>query len=63
MAKELPKRSEVKEEYTWDLSAMFASQAAWEEQLETSKNIVSEIEKFEGKVAASAENLLTVLKK
>lgn len=63
MAKELPKRSEVREEDTWDLSAMFASKEAWEKQLESCNAIVAEIEKYEGKVTASAENLLTVLEK
>ena len=63
MAKELPKRSEVKEEYTWDLSAMFVSKEAWEEQLAACQSLTGELEAFEGKVTASAENLLTVLEK
>lgn len=63
MAKELPKRSEVKEEYTWDLSAMFVSKEAWEEQLAVCQSLTGELEAFEGKVTASAENLLTVLEK
>ena len=63
MAKELPKRSEVKEEYTWDLSAMFASKEAWEEQLSACRILTGELEAFEGKVTASAENLLAVLEK
>ena len=63
MAKELPKRSEVKEEYTWDLSAMFVSKEAWEEQLSACRTLTGELEAFEGKVTASAENLLAVLEK
>ena len=63
MAKELPKRSEVKEEYTWDLSAMFVSKEAWEEQLAACRSLTGELEAFEGKVTASAENLLAVLEK
>lgn len=63
MAKELPKRSEVKEEYTWDLSAMFVSKEAWEEQLAACRSLTGELEAFEGKVTASAKNLLTVLEK
>lgn len=63
MAKELPKRSEVKEEYTWDLSAMFASKEAWEAQLQECEKLTEEIEQFAGKTTASAENLLTVLEK
>lgn len=63
MAKELPKRSEVKEEYTWDLSAMFVSKEAWEEQLAACRSLTGELEAFEGKVTASAKSLLTVLEK
>ncbi len=63
MAKELPKRSEVKEEYTWDLSAMFVSKEAWEEQLAACRSLTGELEAFEGKVTASAENLFAVLEK
>ena len=63
MAKELPKRSEVKEAYTWDLSAMFVSKEAWEEQLAVCQSLTGELEAFGGKVTASAKNLLTVLEK
>ena len=61
MAKELPKRSEVKEEYTWDVSAMYASKAAWEADLKEVVTIVSDLAKLEGSVMASAEKLLTAL--
>lgn len=61
MAKELPKRSEVKEEYTWDVSAMYASKAAWEADLKEVDTIVSDLAKLEGSVMASAEKLLTAL--
>ena len=61
MAKELPKRSEVKEEYTWDVSAMYASKAAWEADLKEVVTIVSDLAKLEGSVMASAEKLLAAL--
>lgn len=61
MAKTLPKRSEVKEEYTWNLSDMYASKEAWEQDLAEINAVTAEIEKREGTVAASAENLLFVL--
>lgn len=61
MARELPKRSEVKEEYTWDVSAMYASKAAWEADLKEVVTIVSDLAKLEGSVVASAEKLLTAL--
>ena len=61
MARELPKRSEVKEEYTWDVSAMYASKTAWEADLKEVVTIVSDLAKLEGSVMASAEKLLTAL--
>lgn len=61
MAKELPKRSEVKEEYTWDVSAMYASKAAWEADLKEVDAIVCDLAKLEGSVMASAEKLLMAL--
>ena len=61
MAKELPKRSEVKEEYTWKLSDMYATKEAWEQELSEITAITAEVEKMEGKVTASAQNLLFVL--
>ena len=61
MARELPKRSEVKEEYTWDVSAMYASKTAWEADLKEVDAIVSDLAKLEGSVMASAEKLLAAL--
>lgn len=61
MAKELPKRSEVKEEYTWDLRDMYASKEAWDRELEEIASITAELEQMEGKVTASAADLLHAL--
>ena len=61
MARELPKRSEVKEEYTWDVSAMYASKTAWEADLKEVDAIVSDLAMLEGSVMASAEKLLAAL--
>lgn len=61
MAKELLKRSEVKEEYTWDITDMYASKEAWEFDLAEINALTAEIEKLEGCVAASAANLLQTL--
>ena len=41
--KNYQKRSEVKEEYTWDVSAMYASKAAWEADLKEVVAIVSDL--------------------
>ena len=58
MAKELLKRSEVKEEYTWNLKDMYPSVDAWKEDLKALAGLMEEIASMEGKAAASAENLL-----
>lgn len=61
MAKELPKRSEVKEEFTWNLSDMYASKEAWEQDLARITELTGELGKLEGTVMASAKNLLKAL--
>lgn len=61
MARELPKRSEVKEEYTWDLSDIYVSKEAWEQELEEITALTDKLEKMEGKVTANAANLLCTL--
>ena len=63
MAKELLKRSEVKEEYTWNLKDMYASDEDWKKDLDEIDKILDEIGKMEGKVAACAQNLLFVLER
>lgn len=63
MARELPKRSEVAEEYTWDLSDMYTDKKTWEAELGEISSIMKEIEKTEGNVTASASQLLNVLEK
>lgn len=61
MAKELLKRSEVKEEFTWDLTDMYADIAAWEADVEKLQVLTEELAKLEGKVCDSAGNLLDTL--
>ena len=61
MAKELPKRSEVKVEDTWNLKDMYESDAAWEAELLEIKKLAEETVKMEGHVAESAQNLLKTL--
>ncbi|MBR3761830.1 MAG: oligoendopeptidase F [Lachnospiraceae bacterium] len=61
MAKELPKRSEVKEEFTWNLADMYANIPAWESDVANIQAMTEELAKMEGTVCASAQNLLTTL--
>ena len=61
MASELLKRSEVKEADTWNVKDMYPTTEAWENELKVITAIVDKIASYEGSVAATAENLLTVL--
>lgn len=61
MAKELPKRSEVNEEFTWKIEDVFPDTAAWEAELQNIQTKTAELAGMEGKVTASAENLLSTL--
>lgn len=63
MAKELLKRSEVKEEFTWKLSDMYEDLAAWEADVKAVQEMAGELAQMEGKVTASPENLLFTLEK
>ena len=52
------KRSEVPEEFTWNLGDMFESDEAWEAALEELKNYPAKFAKLQGKLGQSAANLL-----
>ncbi len=58
MAKE---RSEIQEAYTWDLSTIFATDEAWEKELEHAKQSVENSgERFSGHLLDSAQSLLKI---
>ena len=63
MAKELLKRSEVREEDTWNVKDMYENVEAWEADLADVQKTTEEVVKMEGKVTASAKNLYEVLEK
>ena len=63
MAKELLKREDVKVEDTWDLTDMYESNEAWEEELNKIEALITEIAGMEGTCLDTAKNLLTVLEK
>lgn len=58
MAKELPKRSEVKEEFTWNLNDLFPSDEAFYEKLKEAKKYPDQLKSYQGTLGESAENLL-----
>lgn len=61
MAVELLKRSEVREENTWNVKDMYESVEDWEKELTAIRSIVDKVAEYEGKVMESAGSLLAVL--
>ncbi|WP_408957118.1 oligoendopeptidase F [Natrinema sp. 74] len=57
----VPDRSEVDEEYTWDLESVYATDDNWEAAYEAVAERVADLETYEGQVADDAETLLETL--
>jgi oligoendopeptidase F len=55
--KELPKRSEIPEELTWNLEDIFATDELWEKELKALKEEFPKLEAYQGKLATSAQTL------
>ena len=53
----LPKRSEVPEELTWDLTTIFKTDETWEEEYEALQKEIPNIKDFQGTLHTSAERL------
>ncbi|SFA81784.1 oligopeptidase F. Metallo peptidase. MEROPS family M03B [Lentibacillus halodurans] len=54
-------RSEVPAEQTWDLTDLFASHEAWEQELNALQANVSDVTQYRGRLTSSAKNLLNGL--
>jgi oligoendopeptidase F len=57
----IPERSEMPEEYTWDLSSLFSSEEAWEEGLRTMSERTESFEPYRGTLGQSADRLADCL--
>ncbi len=57
----LPKRTELPKEQTWNLEALFASEAHWRAALEETARRVEEVRAFAGRLAESPQVLLQAL--
>ncbi|RKD93289.1 oligoendopeptidase F [Halopiger aswanensis] len=57
----VPERSEIDEEYTWDLESVYATDEDWEAAYEAVAERVEELQTYEGQVTDDAETLLSVL--
>ncbi len=58
----IPKRSEVPEELTWNLSDLFESDSAWLEEYEAMQQLPARLEEYRGRLEESPEMLLGYFK-
>ena len=56
----IPQRSEVPEEYTWNLKDLYESDQAWNEEYKALKTLPEQITAFRGTLGRSAEDLLAI---
>ena len=59
---EIPLRSEIDSKYKWDLTAVYATDAKWELDLEKLKNLYPEMGDFKGRLLSNPETLLESIK-
>lgn len=57
-AKKIPQRAEIPEEFTWDLTPVFPSDEAWEEELEAVRTAAEALPAYAGRLGESAGTLL-----
>jgi oligoendopeptidase F len=63
MLQALQKRSDIPQEYTWNLESIFPSDENWERDYQTLQSRLPELEALKGTLAQSGQVLLTVLQK
>src|SRR5690242_15095108 len=61
MLKTLPKRSEVREEVTWDLHSVYANDQAWEDAFQAASAAIPRLARFQGRLGESGATLLEAL--
>ena len=59
---EIPLRSEIDSKYKWDLTAVYATDAEWERDLEKLKTLYPEMSNFKGRLLSNSETLLESIK-
>ena len=58
----IPERKDVPQEFTWDLTQIFADDDAWQAAFEAAKAYPAKLSAYAGKLGESAETLLSFLK-
>ncbi len=61
MNKTLPTRAEIPEQYTWDLSTIYPTDAAWEEDYAALPALLDEFTAYQGRLAADGKTLLAAM--
>ena len=61
LSTEVPLRSEIDAKYKWDMTAVYATEEAWEEDLNFVKELYPGILEFKGKLVSSPDVLLEAL--
>ena len=61
MSKQLTKRSDVPVELTWDLTDLFATESAWEAELQAVQDDLHTVTQFKGKLGEGSNQLLDCL--
>lgn len=61
MSKELPLRSEVDQDLTWDLTSIYENDEAWEAAFDKLSNQLSQVQAYKGKLGESAQALLDAI--
>lgn len=61
--KQLPKRQELDEAMTWDLTSIFENDQAYEQALEEVSHLAEEAKTLQGSLGASSNGLLTAIEK
>ena len=54
----VPLRSDIDDKYKWDMSAVYASEQAWEEDLNRVKELYPELANYKGKLLSSFKRML-----
>ena len=57
----VPERSDIAEEYTWDLTDLFADDGEWEQAYEDVEQRLDDLRAYEGRVTEDADTLAEVL--
>ncbi len=57
----VPEREEIDQEYTWELSSLFATDEDWEAAVESAQERLAEVETYEGQLTDDADTLLAAL--